>query len=80
MAAGNANLINSCIIGKKFDIRQWVLITSKQSYIFSHFYIKVCSKEYDLSIIEDHQAHLSNYTINKEKFASDQKAIESVYS
>ena len=32
------------ILNKKFDIRQWVLIKPPYSYIFSSFYIRICSK------------------------------------
>lgn len=37
--------------GKKFDIRQWVVVTRArplQASIFSHFYVRVCSDKYSL--------------------------------
>lgn len=53
---------------RKFDIRQWVLITSFDPliiYTFSDFYLRICSSEFNLHDIGDAFKHLSNYTINK---------------
>lgn len=40
------------INGKKFDVRQWVLVTSwdpLEIYIFETAYLKFCSKNFDLN-------------------------------
>lgn len=71
--ATHEQLRRSPILNRKFDIRQWVLMTPTCSYIFSHFYVKLCSKEYDLAS-RDHQIHLSNYSINKDAFLEEQAA------
>ena len=68
MTANNPVLEGSNILGKKFDIRQWVLMTPSQCYIFSHFYAKICSKNYDIHSANDPQIHLANYTLNKTVF------------
>lgn len=65
------------ILNKKFDIRQWVLIIPPNSYIFSSFYIRICSKEYDFDSLGDPCSHLSNFTINKDHY---EKTDESVMS
>ena len=53
---------------RKFDIRQWVLVTSfepLQVYIFSQFYVRICGSKYDLSDIQDSYKHLTNFSIQK---------------
>jgi hypothetical protein len=56
----------------KFDIRVWVLITSLSSssltaYIYSTVYGRRCSSFYsnDLSTLNNHFIHLTNYTLQK---------------
>ena len=37
---------------RKFDIRQWVLVTSYdplEIYIFEDFYLRICGSKYDLN-------------------------------
>ena len=53
---------------RKFDIRQWVLITSfdpLQIYIFSEFYLRICGSKYELDDIQDCFKHLTNFSIQK---------------
>jgi tubulin monoglycylase TTLL3/8 len=51
---------------KKFDIRQWVLVTSwdpLDCYLFSEAYLKICGSDFDISELDDQLKHLSNYTL-----------------
>ena len=53
---------------RKFDIRQWVLVTSFDPlviYSFSDFYLRICGSDFNLDDISDSYKHLSNYTIQK---------------
>lgn len=53
---------------RKFDIRQWVLVTSfdpLQIYIFSEFYLRLCGSRYELNDIQDSYKHLTNFSIQK---------------
>ena len=53
---------------RKFDIRQWVLVTSFEPlwiYQFSSAYLRICGSEFSLQDIEDKFRHISNYTIQK---------------
>ena len=53
---------------RKFDIRQWVLVTSfdpLQIYIFSEFYLRICGSKYELNDIQDSYKHLTNFSIQK---------------
>lgn len=55
----------------KFDIRQWVLVTSLNpltAYIFEGFYCRLCSKPYDPKDFKDVSKHLTNYSVNKANF------------
>jgi len=56
--------------GRKFDIRQWILITSLQPLIiygFSEFYLRLTSKPFhlDLNSLNDPLMHLCNHAIQK---------------
>jgi len=56
---------------KKFDIRQWVLVSSMNPlviYMFSSSYIRLCSQEYDLKDIKNNFKHLTNFSLNKGNF------------
>jgi hypothetical protein len=66
----------------KFDIRVWVLITTLSStslnaYVYSTVYGRRCSSFYsnDLSTLNNHFIHLTNYTLQKKhkKFKSKQR-------
>ncbi len=53
---------------RKFDLRQWVLVTSYEPlvvYSFSDFYLRICGSDFNLHDIGDSYKHLSNYTIQK---------------
>ncbi len=56
----------------KFDLRIWVLVTNFQSnpiqaYIYPTLYGRRCGSEYsgDVSTLNDHLIHLTNYTLQK---------------
>jgi hypothetical protein len=56
----------------KFDLRQWVLVTSfepLQAYCFDGFYARYCSREYSLSKghYKDNFRHLTNYSIQRKQ-------------
>lgn len=54
---------------RKFDIRQWVLVTSFNPlnvYMFDSAYMKLCGSEYDLDCFQDKFKHISNYSVQKE--------------
>merc|ERR1719416_50085 len=54
--------------GRKFDIRQWVLVRSfepLQAYIFSDCYLRLCNEPFDLGNLTNRQGHISNWSINK---------------
>jgi len=54
--------------GRKFDIRQWVLVTSVaplKVYLFSECYLRLCNDMYDLGDLENRQSHISNWQVNK---------------
>ncbi|KAL4438623.1 hypothetical protein ABPG74_015521 [Tetrahymena malaccensis] len=53
---------------KKFDIRQWVLVTEWNPltiYFYDTCYIRVCFDEYDPSDLQNKFAHLANNCISK---------------
>lgn len=69
------------IWSKKFDIRQWVLVTSYNplnAWVFSSNYLRICSENYDISDIKSLQKHLTNYSFNKNNFAKKNESIESL--
>ena len=52
----------------KFDIRQWVLVTSfdpLEVYMFNSCYLRLCSSEFSLDNFKNNFAHISNYSIQK---------------
>jgi len=60
---------NSLLIeGRRFDIRQWVMVTSFEPleyYIYDDFYVRLCSAPYDPSDIANKFASLANNSIGK---------------
>jgi len=57
--------------GKKFDLRQWVLVTDVNPltvYMFSSCYLRICSADFDLHDIKNNFSHLTNFSVNKEKY------------
>jgi len=63
------NSLTNKLEKRKFDIRQWVLVTSFNpliAYMFSSCYLRICSKEFSLSDISNIFTHVTNYSIQKE--------------
>lgn len=59
---------NGILEKRKFDIRQWVLVTSFNPltiYMFNSCYLKLCGSEYRLDNIKDKFRHISNYSVQK---------------
>ena len=55
---------------KKFDITQWVLVTSWEPLdvcVFSDAYLRLCRSDFDLNDIKDSLKHLSNYSLQKKQ-------------
>ena len=53
---------------RKFDLRQWVLVTSYSPlviYMFNSCYFKICGSEFVLDDIKDKYRHISNFSIQK---------------
>ena len=62
--------------GTKFDVRQWVLVTSwdpLEAYIFDSSYLRLCSSKFSLTDISDIYRHLSNYAVQKTSETGQQK-------
>eukprot|EP00929_Paragymnodinium_shiwhaense_P089544 TRINITY_DN49692_c0_g1_i1.p1 TRINITY_DN49692_c0_g1~~TRINITY_DN49692_c0_g1_i1.p1 ORF type:complete len:1309 (-),score=228.17 TRINITY_DN49692_c0_g1_i1:60-3986(-) len=54
--------------GRKFDIRQWVLVRSFEPlevYMFSDCYLRLCSEPFDLGDLSNRQRHISNWSVNR---------------
>ncbi|CAJ1356566.1 unnamed protein product [Effrenium voratum] len=54
--------------GRKFDIRQWVLVRSVRPlkvFLFSECYLRLCNGMYDLGDLQDRERHISNWQVNK---------------
>ena len=54
--------------GRKFDIRQWVLVRSVRPlkvFMFSECYLRLCNGMYDLGDLRDRERHISNWQVNK---------------
>lgn len=54
--------------GRKFDIRQWVLVrsvTPLKVFIFSECYLRLCNNMYDLGDLRDRERHISNWQVNR---------------
>eukprot|EP00931_Biecheleriopsis_adriatica_P048095 TRINITY_DN2777_c0_g1_i2.p1 TRINITY_DN2777_c0_g1~~TRINITY_DN2777_c0_g1_i2.p1 ORF type:complete len:1128 (+),score=264.36 TRINITY_DN2777_c0_g1_i2:54-3437(+) len=54
--------------GRKFDIRQWVLVKSVyplKVFLFSECYLRLCNGMYDLGDLRDRERHISNWQVNK---------------
>jgi hypothetical protein len=60
---------NPLLVNKrKFDIRQWVLVTSTQSisaYFYKRCYLRFSTEEFDLSATENLFVHLTNNSVVK---------------
>lgn len=55
---------------KKFDIRQWVLVTNqpRRIYRFSSSYLRFCSEAYNIEKLKEEKKHLTNYYVNRGNF------------
>ncbi|KAL3665839.1 hypothetical protein V7S43_009263 [Phytophthora oleae] len=55
--------------GRKFDIRQWVLIAELEpkpvAFWFYKSYLRFCSRKFDLARLQDRFTHLSNYSVQQ---------------
>ncbi|CBZ50659.1 putative tubulin-tyrosine ligase family protein [Neospora caninum Liverpool] len=54
--------------GRKFDMRQWVLIRSfapLKVYAFTDLYLRLCSEPYDLRDLHNRFRHISNWNLNR---------------
>jgi len=54
--------------GRKFDIRQWVLVRSispLRIFLFSECYLRLCSDAYDLDDLSSRERHISNWQVNR---------------
>lgn len=66
-----------CQDGRKFDIRQWVLVTAlppaAQAYWYRDCYLRFCAQPFSLHTAasrQDRFAHLSNYSVQKDFVAA----------
>lgn len=70
--------------GRKFDIRQWVLITSLaplRVFWYQTCYLRFCSEAFECAALSDAFAHLSNHSVQKHAPAPDDaSAFESMWS
>lgn len=60
---------------RKFDIRQWVLLTSIEPlhvYVYKKAYLRICGSHYDIDQFDDPIRHLSNYSIQKKEMNLNQ--------
>jgi hypothetical protein len=54
--------------GRKFDIRQLVLVDNKMNiYVYKEFYVRTSSAVYDIDNVQDLFIHLTNYAVQKKK-------------
>merc|ERR1719390_430880 len=54
--------------GRKFDIRQWVLVrsvTPLRVFLFSECYLRLCNEMYDPGDLRNRERHISNWQVNK---------------
>jgi hypothetical protein len=63
---------------KKFDIRQWVLVTSMDplTVYMGHRYLRFCTEKYSEENLEDKFIHLSNNSVQKLNPKFDQSDIK----
>lgn len=61
-----------CVHDRKFDIRQWSLVTSwapLEVWVFTRPYLRFCAVPFELTNVGDRFAHLSNNSIQKHSAA-----------
>jgi tubulin monoglycylase TTLL3/8 len=67
------------ILGKKFDIRQWVVVTSWEPlkvWLYDECYLRFTSENYDPQKLHDKFMHLTNNSIAKYSENFDKSTIE----
>ena len=65
----------------KFDIRQWVLVTSFEPleiHFFNSCYLRLCSQPFTLDDLKDKFSHLANYSIQKTQAKSQDDTVWSL--
>lgn len=65
----------------KFDLRQWVLVTSFEPlkvYFFNSCYLRICQSEFDLNDITNPYKHLANYSIQKNSAKTPEDTVWSL--
>jgi|JI9StandDraft_1071089.scaffolds.fasta_scaffold301398_1 hypothetical protein len=69
------------LLNRKFDLRQWVLVTSYSPlriFRFSECYLRICSECYEPQQIKQLQRHLTNYSFNKQHFSNQADSVASL--
>jgi hypothetical protein len=64
-------------VGRKFDLRFWVLLTSVnplRAWVFSQAYGRVCPKEYSAKD-PDLRCHLTNYSLNQKEYSPASSSV-----
>lgn len=67
--------------GRKFDIRQWVLVRSVMPlriFAFSECYLRICGEDYDIGDLRNRQRHISNWQVNKHGKKSTHGSVASL--
>ena len=70
------------VIGKKFDIRVWVLVTSVTPltvFMFTKPYLRFTSEDYDPTKLSDKFMHLTNASISKNNYNAKKSKAEGKY-
>jgi len=69
--------------GKKFDLRCWVLVTDWNPltiWLYDECIARFCSDPWNLSHIGNRFAHLSNVSVNKDRYSRTDGAADQVWS
>ena len=68
----------SFAIHRKFDLRQWILVTSLnplEAYKFDRCYVRLCSEKYNVEQFENTKQHPTNYSQNKSFFSRKEDSV-----
>lgn len=66
------------ILGRKFDIRQWVLVTDWNPltvWMYKEPYVRFPGSDFELSEIDNKYSHLSNNCVNKDMDEADKGKV-----